>query len=164
MDLHKIKFIRLPAFLGWKLAGVLQTSTSFLMGETPVIFAEKARGTGHWDWGLVHPTGFRGPPRSTVSGRQWSTTVVFNLFHLTSHINSFTEFCLAAHQKVYFLLIWQNKIGVIWIHSHHVTIVVLAVAIFLFDNLREKRYCMFQNPCSPPSANRYLEAASVKEA
>ena len=33
----------------------------------------------------------------------------------------------------------KRKIGIILIHSHRIVIVVLAVLIFLFDNLMEER-------------------------
>ena len=52
-----------------------------------------------------------------------------------AHINYYNS---VAHQKIYFLPIGQIKIGIISIHSYQMAIVVLAVVIFLFDNLREK--------------------------
>ena len=80
-------------------------------------------------------------PRPSQS---WSDTyprkTIFNLFYLTSHIKLIAK--VLQHTKkmlLYFLLIWQ-KISIIWIHSHWMAIVVLAVVVVKFDNLREKRW------------------------
>ena len=45
---------------------------------------------------------------------------------------------ILQHTKKYIFCQSDKKIGIILINSHLMAIVVLAVVIFLFDNLREK--------------------------
>ena len=45
---------------------------------------------------------------------------------------------LLRHTKNMCYIFVENYIGIILIHSHHMAIVMLAVVIFLFDNLRKK--------------------------
>ena len=46
---------------------------------------------------------------------------------------------ILQHTKKYVFANPTKIIGIILIHSHHMAIIVLAVIIFLLDNLREKR-------------------------
>lgn len=62
-----------------------------------------------------------------VKGR--SAPAIFHLFHLMVHKLS-TKFLQLTQKLLYFLSI-QQKIDIILIHSHHMTVVVLAVDIFI---------------------------------
>ena len=63
------------------------------------------------------------------------------------------------------------KIAIILINSHWMTIVVLAVAIFQFDNLRKKRsvsltklsgIACLKNSCGTPVKNLWLRAITLE--
>ena len=91
---------------------------------------------------------------------------IFNLFHVIAHMNSLLKFC--STPKIYiFLLIWP-KLGINLIHSQW-TAIVLAV-IFLFDNLREKRFmsliklsgtACFKNSCPTWVENHWSKGVDL---
>ena len=63
-----------------------------------------------------------------------------------------------------------KQLGIILVHSHWMAI-VLAVVMFLFDNLREKRSVLlseqsgianFKNYCGTPLENCYLRERKIK--
>ena len=68
---------------------------------------------------------------------------IFNLLHLMAHINELLKSC-GTPQNIFFADL-TKQIGIILIHSHRTAIVVLAVVIFVFDDLREKRHCPWLN-------------------
>ena len=68
---------------------------------------------------------------------QESKSAIFNLLHLMAYKTNYWN--STAYQKIYVLPIWQKKVDIILIPSHHMAIVVLAIVIFLFDNVRDQR-------------------------
>ena len=56
--------------------------------------------------------------------------------HLRAHISHVLKVC--STPKNLFFADVTKQIGIILIHSYRAVIVVLVVAIFLFDNLRER--------------------------
>ena len=86
---------------------------------------------------------------------QNSRSVIFNLFHLRAQL--ITK--ILQHAKKYIFCRSDQKISIILIHWHQVSIVVLAVFIFLSDSLRERRsvpqtklsgITCFKNSCRTP--------------
>ena len=61
----------------------------------------------------------------------------FSIFHLMAHRNELLKFCGTPSNIFFADLSKRNRYNLI--HSHQRAIVTLAVVIFLFDYLREKR-------------------------
>ena len=68
-----------------------------------------------------------------------SKAVIFSPSHLLAHVNRLLQFCGTTKIYIIFFADLTKKIGLILIHAHWTAVVGLAVVIFLFDNLREKR-------------------------
>ena len=64
----------------------------------------------------------------------------------SSHDTSKLITKILQHTKKHILFFANlTKIGIILVHSHRTAFVMLAVVIFLFDNLREKRSVPLSN-------------------
>ena len=70
------------------------------------------------------------------SGIDPNERVIFKLFHLMAHISYLLKFCKTPKNICF--ADPTKKMGIILIHSHETAIVVLAVVIFLFDNLGKR--------------------------
>ena len=83
----------------------------------------------------------------------------FATFFISWHTQLITKILWHTKKHIIFFANLTKKIDSILVHSHWMAIVVLAVVIFLFDNLREKRsvpltkqsgIACFQSSCSVP--------------
>ena len=63
---------------------------------------------------------------------------------LIIYSSDFHPFLFHGTRKLITTILWLigQKIGVIFIHLHQMAIVVLAIVIYLFDNLRERGQCL----------------------
>lgn len=66
-------------------------------------------------------------------------SAVFSLVRLVAHVNHPLKCCMQhSTPTIFFSSDLTKKKGIIWIHLHWTITVVLAVAIFFSDNLKEK--------------------------